>query len=103
MLSYLNINSYRNKIEDIKSSIIDYVDVLCVSETKLDSSFPVSQFLIPGFKQPYRMDVSQNSGGLLIYVRNHIPAKELPCPALPNDIQCLAFEIVLRNRKWLNF
>ena len=36
-----------------------------IAETKLDETFENRQFHIPGFKQPYRLDVSSNSGGLL--------------------------------------
>ena len=48
------------------------VDVLTVAETKLDDSFPIDQFLLNGFKRPYRLDVSCNSGGLLTYVNSDI-------------------------------
>ena len=33
----------------------EYIDVLVIAETKIDSSFPTSQFLIDGFKSPYRL------------------------------------------------
>ena len=36
-----------------------------IAETKLDESFPDSQFKISGMKKPYRSDVSANSRGLL--------------------------------------
>ena len=31
-------------------------DVLLISETKLDPSFPSSQFFLDGFTPPYRLD-----------------------------------------------
>ena len=40
--------------------------MLVIAETKLDDSFPTSQFVIPGFKKPYRLDVSVKAGGLLV-------------------------------------
>ena len=45
---HLNINSLRNKFEALKSLIQGKVDILVVSETKLDESFPRGQFAIEG-------------------------------------------------------
>ena len=45
-----------------------------ISETKLDESFPVSQFLIPGFENPIRLDRSSSGGGML-YIMEGIPFK----------------------------
>ena len=40
-ITYLNINSLRNKIHDIRSMISEMSpEVLTISETKLDASFP---------------------------------------------------------------
>ena len=44
-LGYLNINSIRNKISSIPFLIENNLDVFATAETKLDSSFPGSQFL----------------------------------------------------------
>ena len=47
-----------------------------VLETKLDDSFPVGQFLIDGFQQPFSFDRNKNGGGILLYIHdNNIPAK----------------------------
>ena len=40
-----------------------------VSETKLDNSFPVSQFLIDGYSPPFRLDRDNNGGGIMLFVR----------------------------------
>ena len=39
------------------------IDIICLGETKLDDSFPASNFLIPGYTSPYRLDVDSKSGG----------------------------------------
>ena len=44
--------------------INDFVGVLVIAETKIYSSFPTNQFIINGFKCPYRLDVSGNNGGI---------------------------------------
>ena len=51
-MAHLNINSIRNKIEGLKFLVAKNVDILVISETKLDETFPTSQFLIDGFKKP---------------------------------------------------
>ena len=34
-----------------------------ISETKIDESFPLSQFMIDGFSMPYRRDRNAHDGG----------------------------------------
>ena len=53
IFSYLNINSVRNKIESMSSLISENVDILIVAETKLESSFLTTQFVIPGFHHTF--------------------------------------------------
>ena len=56
IITHLNINSLRNKFEFLISLIEDNLDVLMISETKLDESFPTSQFMINGLRAPFRLD-----------------------------------------------
>ena len=47
ILGYFNINPFRNKIVSLRDVAAKlHVDILCTDETKLDDSFPDSQFLI---------------------------------------------------------
>ena len=57
-ISYLNINSLSNKIDALRQICrILALEILCVDETKLYSSFPNSQFRIDGYIfPPYRRD-----------------------------------------------
>ena len=70
-----------------------------VSETKLDDSFPEDQFLIEGFHSPFRFERNRNGGGIMLYVREDIPAKLLshgfPCA------ENFFVEINLYKKKWL--
>ena len=45
----LNTNAINNQFESLKYIIKNNIDVLIVTETKLDSSFPRGQFSIDGF------------------------------------------------------
>ena len=101
IFSYININSVRNKFGSICSLISSHVDILSTAKTKLEYSFPNAQFLITNFHQPFHLDISRNSGGLLVFVRSSIPARMLSYYRLPPDIQAIPFEINLRKEKWL--
>ena len=100
-LAYLNINSVRNKFSSLLTTLNGNLDVVAIAETKIDNSFPSSQFLITNFKTPFRLDVSQNKDGLLVYVKNGIPSRQLSNLSLPNDIQVIIVEIRLTKTKWL--
>ena len=77
------------------------LDILVITETKLDSSFPKSQFLIEGYSEPYRQDRNRQGGGVLIYVREDIPSKILTRHCFPEDIEGIYIEINLRKTKLL--
>ena len=75
------------------------IDVLLVSETKIDNSFLVGNFLIDGFSTPYRLDRNSNSGGLRFFVTEDIPSNLVEAEAKP--IEGFYIELNLRNDKWL--
>ena len=101
MLSYLNLNSIRNKFKNMSSLVSENVNILIVVETKLDSSFPTAQFLIPGFHHLFRLDINRRSGGLLVCIKWSIPARVLTSFSTSTDTQIIVFEISKRKEKWL--
>ena len=77
VIAHLNINSIRNKFDALKSIISSYIDILFITETKLDESFPHQQFAIRGYKHPFRLDrTAEGGGGLMIFVKHDIHANE---------------------------
>ena len=46
------------------------VDTLIAAETKIDASFPTAQFSAEGYHKPYRLDVSEKTGGILVYINS---------------------------------
>ena len=46
-----------------------------LAETNLDPSFPNSQFLIPGFHKPMRLDITSKRGGMLVYIKSSLPSR----------------------------
>ena len=45
-MGHLKINAVRNKFELLSSLIGGKIDILKISETKLDATFPTNQFFI---------------------------------------------------------
>ena len=91
IVGYININSIRNKFEHFSQMIRDKLDVLIIAETKLDSSFPSSQFTISGFKATIRLDITRNSEGLSVYAKEDILCRKIEGLEIPED----------RKQKWL--
>ena len=76
------------------------MDILVVSETKLDISFPAAQFHLPGFNS-FRYDRKSTGGvggGIIVYIRDDIPSKELKSNYMPNDIEGYFIELNLRRK-----
>ena len=51
IIGHININYIRNKFQPLVS-FINNLDILLISETKIDDTFPDSQFLIKDFSVP---------------------------------------------------
>ena len=101
IIGQLNINSIRNKFEQLKTIVDHNIDILVITETKIDNSFPTNQFTIEGYGIPFRLDRNTNGGGLLIFVKEHIPCRILSSHNENNNFEGIFFEINLRKKKWL--
>ena len=101
LIGNLNINSLANKFDALSLIIKDRLDILVLGETKLDDSFPVNQFRIEGFTKPYRLDRNHFGAGVMIYVRQDIPSKQLKKHNFSKNIEALFVEINLRKSKLL--
>ena len=96
--AYLNINSVRNKFENFKEIINGNVDIFPIAETKLDGSFPTSQFELKGYYSPFRLDITEQNGRLLVYIKSSISSRQLSCGSICDSIQAIPFEINLRRK-----
>ena len=82
-------------IKQILCSLISsHVDILSIAETKLDYSFPNAQSLIPNFHKPFRLDISRNSGELLVFVTSSIQARMLFHYRLPSDFKLYHLKLI---------
>ena len=101
IISNLNINSLPSKFDQLREIVLKYVDVLVVTETKLDDTFLTSQFSVTGFSVPYRLDPNRNGGGIIIFIRDYIPSRVLTKHVFPEDIERLFIELNFRKSKRL--
>ena len=103
IVGHININFLEVKFDALKLLIEDKLDVLVITETKIDDSYPTSQFEIKGFGTPFRRDRNKHGGGVLVYIREHLPCREVPFVNMPHEIEGIFIELTLRKKKWLIF
>ena len=103
VIGHLNINSIASKFESLKTIVANNIDILVITESKLDESFPINMFNLEGYTLPFRLDKSINSGGVLIYVKEGIPCHELKTSSYNINPEGIFLEINLRKQKWLLF
>ena len=99
IISQININAIRNKIELLSEAVLGNIDILMVSGTKVDMSFPSSQLVIQGFAAPFRLDRTNTGEGILVYVWHDIPSKLMNIPYVSSDTECLAILVNLHKTK----
>ena len=93
--AYYNINSLTSKIHDIRDIISRSLpDILVLAETKIDGSFPKSEFLINNYNEPTRSDRSEHGEGVIEYIRSGLTRKRL------YDFESVCLEISIKNTKW---
>ena len=78
LIGYLNINSLRSKIVDVREVFGKLqLDYFVLSEAKLDDSFPTAQFYIENFEIRNWRDRDKNGGELIEFVRNGFITKKI--------------------------
>ena len=71
----LNISSIKNKFNPLCSIFKQKINILLVSATKIDDTFPVAEFCVQGYSTSYKLDRLGKGGRLLLYVREDIPSE----------------------------
>ena len=69
IIGLLNGNHFAGKYNDFKLIIRGNIDIMILVETKLDNSYPTSQFLIDSYSTPFRRDRNKSGGGILVCER----------------------------------
>ena len=73
---------------------------MSIFSLRLKQRLTTVQFAIDGFHTPLRLNVTDKSGGLLVYVRSYLPLRQLTKHKISSNIQALVFEMNLRKEKW---
>ena len=75
--------------------------IFCVEQKRNQMNlFPVINSYI-SIISPYIQDITENKGGLMVFVKSHITSKRLNGFKIPSNIQIIPFETNFRNDKWL--
>ena len=95
-----NVSSIRNKFSGFKDLVLKETNICLLSETKIDDSFPNSQFFAEGYRM-FRNDRNKNGGGLILYVNEDIPGKLINSYNFKEGSEIIVFEFSISNKKWL--
>ena len=97
----MNINSLSSKIISLREILSKVpIDILCVDETKLDSSYPNAQFRIDGYQFPlFRRDRNSKGGGKILFIKEGILAKRLT-EFETKTVETICIELTISNKKW---
>ena len=98
VIAHLNINSLTNKVELLTEKAKANADILLISGTKIDESFPDIQFNINSFNKPYRVDHNEKRGGIMLLFRKDFPVKVL---SVDNGNEICYVEVIPKKTKWL--
>ena len=100
LIGYLNINSLRNKIVDVREVFGKLqLDYFVLSEAKLDDSFPSAQFYIENFEIRNWRDRDKNGGELIEFVRNGFITKKIK-EYETKVRETIASEFTISKKKW---
>ena len=99
--SLVNTENAENPLLKLKMLGQDTVDIIIISETKIDDSFPCNQFRMEGYQEPFRIDRNLYGGGIILFIRDGVSCKEMKNPALPSKVEGIFIELNLRKTKWV--
>ena len=100
-IGYLNINSLSERITYLREICLKTsIDILCVDETKLDSSYPNAQFHIDGYQfTPFPKDRNKYERGKMVYIRGGIIARRLE-NLEDKHSETICPELTFSKKKW---
>ena len=98
MIGYLNLNSLRDKLTDLRV-VLKYLslDYFVLSETKLGESFPNVQFTLDGYQIRARRERNTFGVGLIAYVPKSLICKRIAKYELKPS-ECLCSEITFSEK-----
>ena len=92
------MDSLGNKFELLTEKAKENVDILSISEAKIDKSFSDTQFTIDCCSNPHRVDRNEKEGGIMLLFREGLPVKVL---SVDKCNESCYVEVILEKTKWL--
>ena len=101
IVAYLNINSLGEKINHLREICKESpIDILCVEETKIDSTYPDAQFKINDYQfPPFRRDRNKYGGGKIVFIRQGLITRRLP-KFETKVSETICVELTISKQKW---
>ena len=103
IIAHVNVNSLGEKCDYFKDLLSkNYVDILCITESKLSDKYVNNDFSFDGYKL-YRKDRLGNSGGLLAWIRADIPHFRdinLELDNVNDHIESMVFNLTVKREQW---
>ena len=103
IFAHVNINSLSKCKEYVQEILqMKYIDVLCISESKLCDVDKNCEYTVEGYKL-YRLDRHSNSGGLVAWIRSDIPHKrrdDIEFSCFDPHIESMVFSFTVRKQTW---
>ena len=96
---FLEFQILKSKFEMLRKIAKDKLGILLISDTKVNPSFPSSQFEIVGFSSTFQFD-RNTSGGIMLFVQREISSKLLSKYKPNGSFENIFIEIKLRSKKW---
>ena len=101
IVANLNINSLGENINHLREICKESpIDILCVDETRIDSSYPDAQFQINDYQfPPFGGDRSKHGGGKIVFIRQGLITRRLPkFEAKVSEAICV--ELTISKKEW---
>ena len=99
MRGQIYINSIRSKFDYLLKGVRGNIDILMISEAKIEASFPATQFLINGYTSPCRLNRKGRGGGILsLCLREHTVITNY---SQSSKYRRFFLETNLRKKKWV--
>lgn len=103
IFAHVNINSLSKCKEYVLEILqLKYIDVLCITESKLSDTDMNCEYEVDGYKL-YREDRLANSGGMIVWFRCDIPHKrnnELEFTSYDPHIESMLFSFTVKKQTW---
>jgi hypothetical protein len=96
VLFSININSLRNKIDNLAAELETDIDILCISETRLDDTIADTDILVHGFTHVFRKDYTIASGGVCLQLSGNLVGTRLNGMEQP-DLELLWVKVILEH------